>query len=154
MTSKISIDTCILFDLLLNQNTESIEKIRQHYENHDEMVICGIVYGELSPYLKKHKIDIDLFLSELDIKIENCTNEDYAYAGQRWFGYCQKRKIVCQKCGKPIKIECTHCYTEIRFRQHILSDFVIGAFSEKHCDGLLTRDYGYYKTYFPKLKRL
>ena len=55
---KISIDTCILLDLLLNQNIESIEKIRKHYENRDEMVICGMVYGELYPNLKKNKIDV------------------------------------------------------------------------------------------------
>ena len=32
--------------------------------------------------------------------------------------------------------------------------FIIGAFSELHADGILTRDYGYYKTYFSKLNRL
>lgn len=151
---KISIDTCILLDLLLNQNIESIEKIRKHYENRDEMVICGMVYGELYPNLKKNKIDVDLFLSDLGIKIEMCTHEDYAYAGKKWHEYCRRRKFVCPSCGKSINVKCQHCQADISFRQHILSDFIIGAFSEQHCDGLLTRDYGYYITYFPKLKRL
>jgi radical SAM superfamily enzyme YgiQ (UPF0313 family) len=37
---------------------------------------------------------------------------------------------------------------------NIISDFIIGAFSELHSDGILTRDFGYYKTYFPELRQL
>ena len=98
-------------------------------------------------------INIGLFLSEIGIKLETCKPEDYAYAGEKWNEYCLKRRFVCPICGKSIHLKCPHCDHNIRFRQHILSDFIIGAFSELRCDGLLTRDYGYYKTYFPKLKR-
>ena len=151
---KISIDTCILLDLILNQNTESIKKLRKHLSDHDELVICGMVYGELYPIFKKNKMDVDLFLSEIGIKIEICKTEDYAYAGEKWNEYCGRRRFICPVCGKSVNLKCPQCDTNIRFRQHILSDFVIGAFSELNCDGLLTRDYGYYKTYFPRLKRL
>ena len=151
---KISIDTCILLDLLLDQNIESIEKLRKHYGDHDELVICGIVYGEIFSVFMRNNMNIDIFLSEIGIKIEMCNRDDYAYAGERWNEYCSKRRFVCPICGKLMNLKCPHCNSNVRLRQHILSDFIIGAFSELHCDGLLTRDYGYYKTYFPNLRKL
>ena len=154
MALKVSIDTCILLDLLLNQNPESIEKLRRHHHDHDDLVICGMVYGELYPILKQNIPDMDQFFSEMGINIELCIKEDYAYAGEKWEKYIRRRKLICPACGKSIKLKCTHCDANIGFRQHILSDFIIGAFSELHCDGLLTRDYGYYKTYFPTLNSL
>jgi predicted nucleic acid-binding protein len=48
---KVSIDTCILLDLFLDQDPESIAKLARHQQNHDELVICGMVYGELFPIL-------------------------------------------------------------------------------------------------------
>ena len=154
MALKVSIDTSILLDLLLNQNPGSIEKLRKHHHDHDDLVICGIVYGELYPILIQNIPDMDQFFSEMSIKIELCTKEDYAYAGEKWKEYIRRRKFICPACSKSIKLKCTHCDANISFRQHILSDFIIGAFSELHCDGLLTRDYGYYKTYFPTLNSL
>ncbi|MEA3357820.1 MAG: hypothetical protein U9R17_00165 [Thermodesulfobacteriota bacterium] len=151
---KISIDTCILLDLLLDQNDGSIKKLRKHHDEHDELIICGMVYGELYPIFEGNELNLELFLLEGRIKVETCNNRDYAYAGKKWKEYCRRRRFVCPVCGKSISLKCPHCDSEIRFRQHILSDFIIGSFSELHCDALLTRDYGYYKTYFPKLKRL
>ena len=151
---KVSIDTCILLDLLLDQNAESIEKLRKHRDDHDELVICAMVYGELYPIFEENEMDLELFLSEAGIKVEICNNRDYAYAGKKWKEYCRRRRFICPVCGKSIRLKCPYCHGDIRFRQHILSDFIIGAFSELHCGALLTRDYGYYKTYFPGLKRL
>ena len=150
---KVSIDTCIFLDLLLDQNPDSIEKLREHHKDHDDRIICGLVYGELHPFFEENKMDLELFLSEMGIRIEAFTNKDFALAGKRWRDYCRRRRFVCKTCGRSIHMKCPHCHSEVRFRQHILSDFIIGAFSELHCDGILTRDYGYYRTYFPGLKR-
>ncbi|MEW6665518.1 MAG: hypothetical protein AB1512_09890 [Thermodesulfobacteriota bacterium] len=150
----MSIDTCILLDLVLDQNPESIRKLKRHLDDRDIMLICGTVYGEIHPFFQRNKLDADLFLSDLGVRLEMCDKEDYAYAGEKWMQYCQRRRFVCPACVKTIDLACPHCRTNIRFGQHILSDFVIGAFSEHRSDGLLTRDFGYYKAYFPNLKRL
>jgi predicted nucleic acid-binding protein len=151
---KVSIDTSILLDLLLNQKRESVEKLRQHLREHDELAICGIVYGELYPIFAKNNLDLDLFLCELGIGLEKSGKEVYRYAGEAWNQHRRRRKFVCPACGRSIKMKCPQCSAAIRFRQHILADFIIGAFSELHCDGLLTRDLGYYRTYFPRLTLL
>lgn len=151
---RVSIDTCILLDLLLDQNPGSVEKLKKHHQNHDELIICGLVYGELYPFFVDDKMDIDLFLSEIDISVEDFTKHDFGYAGTKWGEYCKRRRFRCPFCGKAIQLNCHHCHEKFSFRQHIISDFIIGAFSELHSDGILTRDYGYYNTYFPQLNRL
>ena len=151
---KVSIDTCILLDLLLDQSDESIEKLRQIRDRHDESVVCGVVYGELSPFFLDQQPELKLFLSQMDIRVEICREEDYAYAGRKWNAYRKRRRFVCPACGKSVQCACPHCERPISFRQHILSDFIIGAFSELRCDAILTRDYGYYRTYFPDLKQI
>jgi predicted nucleic acid-binding protein len=153
MALKVSIDTGIILDLILNQDDRSVQKLRQHRMDHDALQICDIVYGELCPTFLQNDLNIDLFLSEMDIAVVISDIAVYRHAGVKWHQYRQKRRFVCPKGGKAIDLKCSFCDTTIRFRQHILSDFVIGAFFELNCDGLLTRDYGYYRTYFPRLRR-
>ena len=154
MELRVSIDTCILLDLLLDQNPGSVEKLKKHHQDRDELIICGLVYGELYPFFANSKMDIDLFLAETDIEIEAFSKNDFSYAGKKWSDYNKRKRFNCPVCGKPIRITCRHCKSRISVRQHILSDFIIGAFSALHADGILTRDYGYYKTYFPELRQL
>ena len=68
----MSIDTCVLLDLLLDSNVESIEKMQRLHDDHDELMICGLVYGELYPALLKSNKEIDHFLFDLDIKVAFC----------------------------------------------------------------------------------
>ena len=152
MALKVSIDTCVLLDLLFDENSESINRIQKCHEDHEELVISGVVYGELCPAFIKDGKDIDLFLSDMDIMVSFCNVSDYRYAGEKWNEYIRRRRFICPACGGTIELNCDKCGEEIKFRQHILSDFLIGAFSENQCDGLLTRDYGYYRTYFPGLR--
>lgn len=154
MALRVSIDTCILFDLLLDQDQGSVEKLKTHQQDRDALIICGLVYGELYPFFSNSKMDIDLFLSEMDISVEELTKQDFGYAGTAWSEYCKRRRLRCPSCGKTIPLSCHHCHGKFNYLQHIISDFIIGAFSELHSDGILTRDHGYYKTYFPQLNRL
>ncbi|MBW1699159.1 MAG: type II toxin-antitoxin system VapC family toxin [Deltaproteobacteria bacterium] len=151
---KVSIDTCILLDFLLDQNPKSIAKLKNHLDARDDLIICALVYGELWPFFEKNNKDINLFLSEMKIKVEQFNLHDFAYAGKKWNDYCKRRSFLCPTCGKPIRVRCSYCRAGVNVRQHILSDFLIGAFSKLHCDGIITRDYGYYRTYFPELKQL
>ena len=93
------------------------------------------------------------FLSDTGIIIGDIEPESYLIAAKRWDKYNKRRVLMCQRCGKKlVQLICKECSSEINIRQHILTDFVIGAQALQTKERkIVTSDKGYYSTYFPEL---
>jgi predicted nucleic acid-binding protein len=116
------------------------------------LVIPKLVYGELSLVFSSVN-QLNSFLSDTGIIIGDIEPEAYIVAAKRWDRYNQRRVLICQRCGKKLeKLICRECDGEIKIRQHILTDFIIGAYAlQTEKKKLVTSDKGYYSTYFPEL---
>lgn len=119
---------------------------------HGPLVICDVVYAEVAGNWND-KLALDRFLSVARIRLSQTSVEALHVAGVRWRRYSKSRMslLVCQSCGGANRATCLHCARPIQTRQHLVADFLIGAHALLHSNRLLTRDRGYYRTYFPEL---
>lgn len=117
-----------------------------------KLFIPKIVYGELSLVFKNEE-ELVTFIKDTGIVIGEIAPAVYVIAARRWEVYNRRRVLVCPRCGKRIvKQVCSQCGAEIKIRQHILTDFLIGAYAlQMPGSNLITHDAGYYSTYFPEL---
>ena len=116
------------------------------------LVIPKLVYGELSLIFSTSK-QLNRFLSDTGLIIGNIEPEAYIIAAKRWEKYNKRRILMCHKCGTKLdKMTCRKCGSQIKIRQHILTDFLIGACAlQMQGQKIVTHDRGYYSTYFPEL---
>jgi len=129
---RTAVDTSVLLDVFLadpRHGEQSTQWLRAAYDA-GAIVVCDIVYAELTPaFGDRAALDAALRLihattSAIDAAIAH-------EAGLRWMRY--------RKAGGS--------------RKRIISDFLIGAHAVAIADAFLTRDRGFYTTYFPELKR-
>ena len=118
----------------------------------NSLLIPKIVYGELSLAFENER-ELSEFLNDTGIILGEMTPGCYALAAKRWETYNSRRVLMCGRCGKEFeKLLCKNCNFEIKIRQHILSDFLIGAYAfQMKGRKLVTNDGGYFSTYFPEL---
>jgi len=150
----IAVDTNILIDVLIKDEKyfESSADLLDKALKQGTLIINEVVYAELAS-LFKQKEKLNEFLNDFDIMLKPSNEKVLWEASKAWKVYTTGRgkQIQCPNCGIKFILRCKNCSNIIAPRQHIISDFLIGAYAKVLADSILTRDRGYYRTYFKGL---
>jgi predicted nucleic acid-binding protein len=149
-----AVDTNIILDVLVRdpQFADSSGELLATAWTEGSLVVCAPVYAELGAFFPD-RVQLDRFLSETGVRLDLLGRDALYLAGRAWREYGRRRPdgMICTACGERNTVECVRCRNLMRQRQHLITDFIIGAHASTQSDRLLTRDAGYYRTYFPSL---
>jgi len=146
----ITVDSNVLLSIFIKddlyaQAASLIEKYSSH-----EYIINDAIYLELAVYFGELK-SLKPVLNVLEVTLISEEKKNHAIILKAWTDYLKRRQYHCRDCGKIVKPVCPKCQSVIKFRQSILTDFLIGGFAQTNSDGILTFDPRYYQNYFPDL---
>ena len=126
-----SVDTNVLLDVFVSgtlHHSESQKSLIRAYDR-GAILVCDVVYAELVPAFGD-RTALDETLREINATVSPIDTAIAYDAGMRWSRYRQ--------AGGS--------------RARIIADFLIGAHAIANADTVLTRDRGFYATYFPELQ--
>lgn len=150
-----ALDTNILLDILIPDevNFQRSKKLLDEHFEKGQLIICEVVYSELASHFLYEK-DIREFLDDTGIRLIHLSEKALYIAGEQWRQYAKDRdqKLQCSNFGNKVIVKCSKCDHKIYSRQYIISDFLIASHAIVHAEVLLSRDRGFYKTYFKNLK--
>jgi predicted nucleic acid-binding protein len=122
------------------------------------LCICDVVRAELAANFALQESApedaLSTFLERTRLRHVPMDPISIDIAGVRWAAHTRRRPtgLQCPQCGSINPLApCVQCGHAITIRQHVIADFLIGAWAVTHGRRLLTRDRGYYRTYFPEL---
>ena len=150
-----AVDTNILLDILISAAPD-YEQSRQaiiEAELGGAVIVGEAVYAELAAEFDTEE-ELEVFLARIRVAFQPSGVGALFQAGNAWRAYTSRRprNMVCPTCGNDQPVTCGRCGANLRPRQHVVADFLIGGHAVAEADRLLTRDRGFYATYFPELR--
>ena len=126
-----AVDTNVLLDVFIPDDEFGLQSRDWLSAAYDAgaVVVCDIAYAELAPYFAD-RVSLDGALQEIGAMVTPIDSSIAYEAGLRWKMY--------RASGGP--------------RERIITDFLIGAHAMVSADAFLTRDRGFFSTYFPELQ--
>jgi predicted nucleic acid-binding protein len=127
----IAVDTNVFLDVLRPNPafvTSSLELLKRS-AGEGALTICSVVWAELAANFARRD-ELEAFLRSVPASLEPFTPKALHRAGQAWVAY--------RKAGGKM--------------ERILPDFMIGAHAGSQAAKLLSRDRGFYRSYFPELE--
>ena len=127
-----AIDANVLLDIFIASDRHGLQSKERLVAAYDAgaIVVSDVVYAELVPTFRD-RAALDSALLELGATLSPIDSSIAYEAGLRWKRY--------RAAGGP--------------RNRIIADFLIGAHAMAVADVFLTRDRGFFSTYFPELRR-
>lgn len=127
-----AVDTNIFLDVLIPNPLflESSKKALNDYCRRASLVVGEIVYAELATQFDDESL-LKTFLVSTGIRQFSSNNQALWLASRSWKKYNNSKKEKSRR---------------------VLADFLVGAHAMTHADCLITRDKGFYRSYFQKLK--
>ena len=126
-----AVDTNVLLDVFVSSERHGKQSRKRLADAYDAgaVIICDLVYAELAPAFPDRS-SLDSALRQIGARVSSI-NSSIAYeAGLRWQRYRSR--------GGP--------------RTRIITDFLIGAHAVAEANVFLTRDRGFFSSYFPELE--